>query len=128
MYRLQVSPKKSFTYVPRTDTIFSTIHDRKVEEFTDEQRGLQLIVLAQKQETVPLYLRSLYTAFMMRFAEPFKTLAVAMESISRVHVRYDKEAVKKILDDVFLNGLKVLSLLFPLIVAHVSSRVRRTCA
>jgi hypothetical protein len=121
MYRLQVSPKKSFTYVSRTDTIFATIHDRKVEEFTDEQRGLQLIVLAQKQEIVPLYLRSLYTAFMMRFAEPFKTLAVAMESISRVHVRYDKEAVKKILDDVFLNGLKVLSLLFPLIVAHVSS-------
>ena len=97
-------------------------------EFSNEQRGLQLIVLAQKQQTVPLYLRSLYTAFMMRFAEPFKTHAVAMESISRVHVRYDKDVVKKILDNVFLNGLKVLGLRFVLIVASVSSRVRRDCA
>lgn len=108
MYHLQVSPKKSFTYISRTDSIFATIQDRKVDEFTNEQRGLQLVVLAQKRQTVARYLRPLYTAFMMRFAEPFKTHAAGMESVSRARgLNEDKDAVKKILEDVFLNRLKV---------------------
>ena len=48
----------------------------------------------------------------MRFTELFETLTIAIESISRVHVRYDKELMKKILDDIFLNRLLVLSLRF----------------
>lgn len=45
---------------------------------------------------------------MMRFAEPFKTHAVGMESVSRArgHIE-DKDAVKKILEDVFVIRLKV---------------------
>ena len=48
----------------------------------------------------------------MRFTELFETLTIVIESISRVHVRYDKELMKKILDDIFLNRLLVLSLRF----------------
>src|SRR6202035_2864659 len=114
MYHIQVSPKKSFTYNARTDSIFATINDKKVDEFTNEQRGSQRLKLAQKRQSIPrnLVLRLLYTAFMMRFAEPFKSYAVGIESIRQPKhgTNEDKEAVAKVLDDVFRNGVKVSKL------------------
>ena len=109
MYHLQVSPKKSFTYIARTDSIFATINDKKVDEFTHEQRGSQLLKLAQKRQSVRRGERCLYTAFMMRFAEPFKSYAVGIDSIrqSKQGTNEDKDTVGKVLDDVFRNGVKV---------------------
>jgi hypothetical protein len=49
---------------------------------------------------------------MMRFAEPFKSYAVGIESIRQPKhgTNEDKEAVAKVLDDVFRNGVKVSKL------------------
>lgn len=106
MYRLQLSPNKVFTYNSRLDTL----HFQKKEStaLSNEQITKYLVELVSKRRNALQTGRPLYTAFMMKVAQNYDCLRVALRCLEVVKGnRGDKVEVSECLHEVWDQKLKV---------------------
>jgi hypothetical protein len=106
MYRLQLSPHKVFTYNSHIDTLHFQKKDGTA--LSNEQTTKYLVELVSKRQKAPRPERPLYTVFMMRLAQNYVCLRVALRCLEVVKgTRGDKAEVSDCLHDVWDKSIKV---------------------
>src|ERR1700726_1333227 len=105
MYRLQLSPNKVFTYNSHLDTL--QFQKKDSPALSNEQRTKHLVELVSRRQKVSRSERPLYTAFMMKLAQSYFSLRVALGSLEAVRgTAGDKAEVSECLQDVWGRNIK----------------------